>query len=128
MRIGTGNTDAIVQVPVNTTIDLSTAFCSSGFGASGQINSHFGGTTGFTAGTLGYLGFSLIIDNPASPGNPLTVFGWALVILEDNDGVGVLHEWAYEDIGAAIQVAAVPEPRAVLLGPLGILLLLRRRR
>jgi hypothetical protein len=128
VRIGTGNTDAIVELPVNTTIDLGTASYSTGFGASGQINSHFGGASGFTAGTPGYLGFSLIIDDPANPGNPLTVFGWALVTLEDNDGVGLLHEWAFENTGAAIQVAAVPESGAALLGGLGVILLLRRRR
>jgi MYXO-CTERM domain-containing protein len=48
--------------------------------------------------------------------------------LEDNDGVGLLHEWAFENTGAAIQVAAVPESGAALLGGLGVILLLRRRR
>ena len=128
VRTGTGNTDAIVQLDVGTTIDISTASYSTGFGASGQINSHFGGGSGFTVGTPGYLGFSLISDNPANPGNPLTVFGWALVTLRNNDGVGMLHEWAFENTGAAIQVGAVPEPRAALLGGLGLLALLRRRR
>ena len=117
-----------MQLAYNTTIDLGTASYSTGFGASGQINSHFGGATGFTSGTPGYLGFSLIIDNPSNPGNPLTVFGWALVTLQDNDGVGTLHAWAFEDTGAAIQVGAVPEPAAALLGGMGMLLLLRRRR
>ena len=127
VRTGTDNTDAIVQLPVSTTIDVSTASYSTGFGASGQIHSHFGGS-GFTAGTPGHLGFSLIIDNPAIPGNPLLVYGWARVTLKDNDGVGVLHEWAYENTGAAIQVGAVPEPRAALLvGAFGLLALLRRR-
>lgn len=108
VRTGTGNTDAIVRLDVGTTIDVSTAFYSTGFGASGQINSHMvGGSSGFSDGVPGYLGFSLIIDNPASPGNPLTVFGWARVTLENSDGVGVLHEWAFENTGAAIQVAAI---------------------
>jgi hypothetical protein len=129
VRTGTGNTDAIVQLPVNTTIDLGIASYSTGYGASGQINSHFGGASGFTVGAPGYLGFSLIIDNPANPGNPLTVYGWALVTLENNDGAGVLHEWAFEDTGAAIQVAAVPEPNLpTLVSSLAFLWLLRRRR
>jgi hypothetical protein len=129
LRTGTGNTDAIVRLDVGTTIDVTTASYSSGFGASGQINSHMvGGLTGFSDGVPGYLGFSLVIDNPASPGNPLTVFGWARVTLENNDGVGVLHEWAFDNTGAAIQVAAVPESSAALLGGLGLLMLLRRRR
>jgi hypothetical protein len=40
----------------------------------------------------------------------------------------VLHEWAYENTGAAIQVAAIPEPRAALLAGISLLLGLRRRR
>jgi hypothetical protein len=68
------------------------------------------------------------VDNPAKPGNPLRVFGFALATLEDNDGVGLLHEWAFENTGATIQIAAVPETRAAMLCGLGTLLLLRRRR
>jgi len=129
VRTGTGNTAAIVRFEVGTTIDVSTASYSTGFGASGQINSHMtGGLSGFTSGTSGYIGFSLIIDDPANPGYPLLVYGWARVTLYDNNGVGTLHEWAYDDSGAAILVGAIPEPAAALLGGLGVLLLLRRRR
>jgi len=129
VRTGTENTDAIVRLDVGTTIDVSTASYSSGFGASGQINSHMtGGSTGFTSGEQGYIGFSLIIDNPGNPGNPLLAYGWALVTFQDNDGVGTLHAWAYDDSGAAIQVAAIPEAGAALIGGLGVLMLLRRRR
>jgi hypothetical protein len=128
IRVGTGNTDAIQQLAPGTTIDLSSSSYSSGFGASGQINSHMSGGTGFTDGTQGYLGFSLIIDDPA-PGNPLLVYGWALVTFQDNDGEGTLHAWAYEDTGSAIQVGAVPEPTGGVLVLCGAVLgLLRRRR
>lgn len=121
IRVGTGNTDAIRQLAPGTTIDMNTASYSTGFGASGQASSHFGGADGFTDGVAGYLGFSLIIGAQ-------TVYGWALVTFEDNDGVGTLHAWAYEDTGAAIQVAAVPEPAPlIMVGTLGCLLLLRRR-
>lgn len=124
VRTGTGNTDAIRRLDLNTTIDLSTLSYSTGFGASGQINSHMvGGPTGFSDGVSGYLGFSLIIS-----GNQ-TVYGWARVTLENNDGVGVLHEWAFDNTGAAIQVGAVPEPGLpTMIGSLGVLFLLRRRR
>lgn len=109
LRTGTGNTDAIVQLPLATTIDASTNFYATGFGASGQINPHMGTPSGFTDGLSGYLGYALVIDDPGDPGNPLTVYGWARVTFEDNDGVGTLHEWAYEDTGSSIEVGAVPE-------------------
>ena len=121
--------DAIQQLAPGTTIDVSTASYSTGFGASGQVNSHIGGGSGFTDGTQGYLGFSLVIDDPGNPGNPLIVYGWALVTFEDNDGVGTLHEWAYEDTGAAIEVGAIPEPvGGVLFVFAAALGLLRRKR
>lgn len=128
IRVGTGNTDAIQQLSLGTTIDIDSDFYSSGFGASGQINPHMGGPAGFTDGTPGYLGFSLIIDDPGDPGNPLLVYGWALVTLEDNDGVGTLHAWAYEDTGSAIEVGAVPEPRGAILLLLGLAGIFHRRR
>ena len=65
--------------------------------------------------------------DPANPGNPLTTYGWALVTFEDNDGVGTLHSWAYEDTGAAIKVGAIPEPRAAILLLLGLAGLAHRR-
>jgi hypothetical protein len=129
VRTGTGNTSAIKQLVAGSAVDASTEFYSTGFGASGQINSHLNGDpTDFVEGLPGYLGFSLVIDDPGNPGNPLTVYGWARVTLENNDAVGVLHEWAYENTGAAIQVAAIPEPRAALLAGPSLLLVLYRRR
>ncbi len=112
IRVGTGNTDAIVRLAPGTTIDLDSEFYSTGFGASGQINPHMGTASGFTDGVAGYLGFSLVIG---SSGNEQTVYGWALVTFENNDGVGTLHSWAYEDTGGAIQVGAVPEPTGGVL-------------
>ena len=129
VRSGTGNTDAILNLAFGTTIDGSTPSYSTGFGASGQVNSHMLGGAGFTDGVSGYLGYSLVIDDPGNPGNPLTVYGWARVTFEDNDGTGILHEWAYEDTGAAINVGVVPEPSGVMLVMLGSVIgLLRRRR
>jgi len=129
VRTGTGNTDAIRQVAFGETIDAGTVSFSSGFGASGQVNSHMNGDpTDFTDNVPGYIGFSLIIDDPLNPGNPLLVYGWALVTFQNNDGVGTLHEWAYDDTGAAIEVGAIPEPSVYGLLALGAAGLLMRRR
>lgn len=129
VRTGTGNTDAIVNLTLGTTIDATTNFYSTGFGASGEDNTHMGAGAGlFTAGTPGYIGYSLVIDDPGNPGNPLTVYGWARVTFENNDTPGTLHEWAFDNTGAAIDVGVIPEPSAAALGLLAAGLALFRRR
>jgi len=121
------NTAEIVNLTVGTTVGPDTMYYDDGFGVSGSTSSHFGGATGFTAGVEGYIGFSLIIDDPQNPGNDLTVYGWARVRLEDDDGVGELIDWAYEDTGSSIAVG-VPEPSTwMIVGALGVFCLVRRR-
>lgn len=116
IRTGTGNTDQIQNLSFGTTIDASTSFYSTGFGSS---STHIGaGGTQFTSGTSGYLGFSLIIDDPGNPGSDLTVYGWARVTLYNDGTAGTLHEWAFDDTGAAIDIGdigVVPEPAAAML-------------
>jgi hypothetical protein len=128
VRTGTGNTDAVQQLSVGTTVGPETDFYSSGFGASGQLDPHIGSASGFTDGTPGYLGFSLVIDDPLDAGTPLTIYGWARVTLQDNNGVGTLHEWAYDDSGESIQVGVIPEPSSSAFVILAITLAMLKRR
>ena len=55
-------------------------------------------------------------------------YGWMSVTLNDDGNSGTINGWAWENSGASIQVGQIPEPSAFLLGALGTLLLLRRRR
>ncbi len=81
---------------------------------------HLGGE--FTAGTPGYLGFS--IDSGGE-----TLYGWMLVTLNTNPEEGIIHSWAIQNNGDAIP-AGVPEPTTTLLAILGLggLAISRRRR
>lgn len=115
VRIGTGFLDAVENLTVGTTVDGSSTY-STGYGGSA---SHI--PSEFTAGTPGYLGFSL------DTGSGI-VYGWMRVTLEANTAPGVIHEWAYEDSGAAILVGAVPEPGTSLLAALALGSLAFRRR
>lgn len=121
VRTGSINTDPVANLGINTVVDSSSVY-SSGFGGS---ETHF--DSQFTSGTPGYIGFSLVIDDPGMPGTDKTVYGWMQVTLQDNDGVGVLHSWAYDDSGGSILVG-VPEPGISVLGFLGLALAMRRQR
>ena len=92
-------------------------------GFSGSID-HMDGTVSgeFVAGQEGYIGFR--IDDGSSG----YYYGWMRVTLNDDNTSGTIRDWAWENTGAAIQVGQIPEPTAFLLGALGSLLLLRRRR
>ena len=117
------NTAEIVNLTVGTAVGPASMYYDDGFGASGSTSSHFGGAGGFTDDEVGYIGFSLVIDGP------LIVYGWAKVRLQDDDGVGELLEWAYDDTGASINVGQIPEPATtILLGGLAVLALMRRKR
>ena len=122
VRLGPGNTDVVANLSLDTPVDAGSTF-GTGFGGSGNPNSHF---PTFTAGTPGYLGFSLELDGGG------TAYGWMEVTFE-SDGVtpGAIHRWAYEsEAGTTILVGAIPEPGAgvlVLLGLAGFVLRRRRR-
>ncbi|MFT6177684.1 MAG: hypothetical protein ACJAQT_000694 [Akkermansiaceae bacterium] len=116
VRAGTGNIDVIQDLGIDTLV-----------GPISVTSTGYGGTTNnfpaFTSGTKGYLGFSLILADTT------VAYGWAEVTLQDDNTPGVIHAWAYEDTGAPLRVAAIPEPTQSLLIALGLLAsTLRRRR
>jgi len=123
IRTGTANTDSPQNMAVNDVVDSSANVPANLYGVGfGGSDGHIG--TQFTAGTPGYIGFSLELAN-----NDL-VYGWMRVTLQD-DGVtpGLIHEWAYEDTpNTGIEVGAIPEPSGVLLLVTGLTTLALRRR
>ncbi len=60
----------------------------------------------------GYIGLSF-------PTGPNTYYGWVRVDINNAAGTFVIKDWAYEDSGAAITIAAVPEPSSLGLLALG---------
>ncbi|MDG2124330.1 MAG: PEP-CTERM sorting domain-containing protein [Verrucomicrobiales bacterium] len=120
VRLGTGNTDVVANLSLGTPVDAASTY-STGFGGSGDPNSNF---ANFTAGTPGYIGFSLELDGGD------TVYGWMELTLQD-DGItpGSIHRWAFEsDAGTAVPVGAIPEPGSASLAFLGVMAFLLRRR
>ena len=121
VRSGNGNTDVVLNLVPGAVVDGTSTY-STGFGGSGDPNSNF---PNFTAGTPGYIGFSLELDGGG------TAYGWMEGTLE-NDGVtpGLIHSWAYDTSGAQVIVGTIPEPGVASLALLGLggILLRRRRR
>lgn len=120
LRTGPSNTDALRNLGIGEVVDAGSSSYSTGFGGSGDPNSHF---PEFTPGTPGYIGFSLVLDNND------VVYGWMSVTLQDNNAPGgLIHGWAYENSGGPISVG-VPEPSSALLAliALGGFALRRRR-
>lgn len=120
-RVGTGNTDAIVNLSLGTLVDSNLSFALAAVGIS---DTHVGSGAGqFESGEEGYLGFIFGDDGSGD------FFGWARVTLTAN-GIGAIHEFAYENSasGVPITVGAIPEPSSLLLAALGCVGLLFRRR
>lgn len=77
--------------------------------------SAFDSAFGFNSGESGYFGFKFKTDTP--------LYGWARATFTEGANGGVtIHEWAYEDSGAPIQVGAIPEPETAVLGLAGLAL------
>jgi hypothetical protein len=116
VRAGTGNTDILLNLGIGTEVGPASV-TSIGFGGS------MDNFTTFTSGERGYLGFALVLEDTT------IAYGWAEVTLQSDNTPGVIHSWAFDDTGAALAVAAIPEPTQTLLIALGLLAsTLRRRR
>lgn len=132
------NRSQILNVLPGTVINaeaLARTLNSPAFGGSGKSNqstgtSHFDDPTptinanpaysAFTPGQQGYIAFVL---NPGASEQ----YGWMRVTLTNNGTPGTIHDWALSS-DANFEVGMIPEPSVALLGGLGLLALLRRRR
>ena len=130
------NRSQILNVALGTVIideAVSRTLGTAAFGGSGRSNqstgeSHFDipdldsdpAYSAFTPGVEGYIAFVL---NPGIE----EFYGWLRVTLKNDGTVGTIHDWAYSS-DENFTVGQVPEPAAALLGGIGLLLLLRRRR
>lgn len=74
----------------------------------------------FTPGVEGYIAFVL---NPGAE----ELYGWMRVTLTNDGTAGTIHDWALSS-DANFEVGMIPEPSIALLGGIGMLLLLRRKR
>ena len=122
VRAGAGNTDVMQNMAMGTVVGPSSVTATGYGGSTNHITSAPAPET-FTLGEKGYVGFSVVLaDNTLA-------YGWAEVTLQNDNTPGVIHAWAYEDTGAPLGVAAIPEPTQSLLFALGLLAsTLRRRR
>lgn len=114
VRSGSGNTDPIEALGIGTEVGPSSV-TSTGFGGS---ENHFGP---FVSGTRQFLGFSVVLEDST------VAYGWAEVTFRNDNLPGVIHSWAYEDTGAPIDVAEIPEPSQAFLVALGLLVPVLRR-
>ena len=114
VRTGPGNSDPLQALGIGTEVGPTSEF-STGFGGS---ENHFGP---FVSDIRQYLGFSLELEDTT------VAYGWAEVTLRDDGNPGVIHSWAYDNTGAPLNVAAIPEPAGVLLMVLGSLIPVLRR-
>ena len=66
-------------------------------------------TAPWVPGTTGYAGFTF------DEGGTTPVYGWMQISFDSGGETFTVEQWAYEDSGAPIQVAAIPEPSTMLL-------------
>lgn len=125
VRNGTGQLDPIIRLDLGAPVDGSLSFAS-GFGGSGNPNSHFGlALYQFAVGIEGYIGFKFSTNAGVGP-----YYGWMRAILTNNTAGGVVRDWAYDSSGVPIVVGAVPESGTATLLAAGMLVVsfARRRR
>ena len=83
-------------------------------------------TAPWVPGSTGYAGFTF------DEGGTTSVYGWMQISFDPGGETFTVEQWAYEDSGAPIQVAAIPEPSTMLLLTAGFVGLaatrLRKRR
>ena len=95
-RMGTGNMDTIRLFGIGDRIDNTLSFSTGETGSS----DHLGALGNFKEGVEGYLGFRFIKNNLSGP-----FYGYMRLTLTANELGAVIHDWAWDDTGGALQVA-----------------------
>ena len=115
-------TDYYLNLDEGELIDSTGSFLESAWGS--QFHVGLAGDPGkFVVGESGLLGFEFQ-EEAEGP----TYYGW-LRFTPDNDGMGTLMDWAFNDTaGEGIQAGLVPEPSSAVLLTLALSSLVRRRR
>jgi len=101
VRVGTGAEDPITPVAIGAQIGSGLVY-SSGYGGSGaeDDSGHIGsGALQFIEGQPSLIGFKVARDNAI-------FYGWMKVTLTRDGTLGVIHDWAYDNSGAAIRAGA----------------------
>lgn len=119
VRSGSGNLDAVLNLPVGTVIDAGSVF-SSGYG--GSANIHVGSDSNqFQLGETGYFGFQL-----NDGGN--FHYGFMRLQLGNSGAGGTILDWSYESTpDAAITVVPEPAQFGFCVGVVGLAMILSRR-
>lgn len=119
-RVSVGADTAILRLELGTLVDVSLNYFNDAAGSS----THMGNGAGqFVSGSEGYFGFRFTENDSDGP-----YYGWMRVVFSNNGGTGTIVDWAYDNGGGPIAVGVIPEPSAVMLGGLGALALVFRRR
>jgi hypothetical protein len=113
-----GMDNDLVLMTTGQTVDGSLAYAGDAMLMDGGVPS-----AGWVAGSTGYAGFTF--DDGGT-----TVFGWLQIELGASFDDFTVLQWAYEDSGAPIAVAMIPEPSTAILlglGLVGLTALVRKR-
>lgn len=122
---GTTNA-AVLKLSTGDTVSGSSTFPPLSPGFSGSIGHMGAGAQQWLNGEdTGYIGFRIHPASFTTNAPSGTIYGWMHVTLQNDDSSGVIHSWAWDTSG---DLLIIPEPEAALLGGLGLLALLRRRR
>ena len=126
-RIGSNNSDPVINLPLGIPVSDVLDFAPAGFGSS---MAHIGSNPGqFESGMEGYIGFKFdrLHDGQYT-------FGWMRVTLTNGSAEGIVHEWAYSDTpGELVEVGGpviIPEPMTgvmTLFASCGAIFLRRRK-
>jgi hypothetical protein len=111
----------ISRLEAGAIVDSSSGYYNLEAGSSSHIGSS---PDQFTSGSEGYLGFRLTENDGDG-----AYYGWMRVIFSNDGNSGTIIDWAYDNTGAPITVGVVPESSGIMLGGLGgLMMVLRRRR